>query len=258
MLQALGAVVAFFADALSYLVALVSVLAIDEDRPAPTLARRTFRADLADGFRAFGQYPFLVPIVSCVGISNAGNMMVRSLIFLLAYRSFDLGPSAVGWALAAGGLSGIAGATAAGTLGRRFGVGATLALATFIEGVAWCIVPLGLFGQPLVVLVAAAALSGFMTPVWNVNNVTLRQRAIPLELQARVVAVARAVGVGTIPLGTVIGGAIATQLAGAFGDRLGLAAAVFLGGLVAGSSVLPLLATGIARIRVPQDAAARA
>src|SRR5438067_3713159 len=195
VIEAVSAVFALVADACSYAFAFATVWAIRPARALSDGARRgSFFRDLAAGFGAFRTYSFLIPIVNCVGISNAGNMMVRSLLLLLAYRAFGLPPSAIGWILAASGLAGIAGATAAGRIGQRFGIGSALAIATFVEGSAWCIVPLGLFASPIVVLAAAAVISGFMTPVWNVNNVTLRQRAVPLALQARVVALARAVG----------------------------------------------------------------
>jgi MFS family permease len=207
--------------------------------------------------RAFRRFSFLVPIVTCVGISNAGNMMVRSLLLLLTYRAFALPPSAAGWVLAAGGLAGVAGAPLASKVGARVGLGAALVLSTFVEGAAWCLAPLGLLGHPQAVLIGAALISGVMTPIWNVNSVTLRQRAVPLELQTRVVALARAVGFGTIPVGTVVGGGAAALLINAGGTRIGLTAAVVIGGLVASSSAIPLLLGRIPAVRVP-DAQNRA
>jgi len=59
-----------------------------------------------------------------------------------------------------------------------------------------------------------------MTPIWNLNSVTLRQREVPIELQGR-------------------------------GTRRGLTAAVVIGGLVASSSAIPLLLGRIPALRLP-------
>jgi len=83
------------------------------------------------------------------------------------------------------------------------------------------------------------------------DSVTLRQRAVPLELQGRVVALARAVGFGSIPIGTVLGGVAAALLVNAYGTRTGLTAAVVIRGLVASSSAIPLLLGRIPALRLP-------
>src|SRR5207302_232193 len=99
------------------------------------------------------------------------------------------GPDGAGWILAVGGLASVIGAALAGRVSARLGVGLSLALATTVEGLAWAITPLGFLVTPLVVLGVASIVSGLMTPVWNVNVVTLRQRIVARDEQGRVGAV---------------------------------------------------------------------
>jgi MFS family permease len=46
--------------------------------------------------------------------------------------------------------------------------------------------------------------------VWNITTVSLRQRLIPDELLGRVNSVYRAIGWGTIPIGALVGGLVAS------------------------------------------------
>src|SRR5437868_5806633 len=89
-----------------------------------------------------------------------------------------VGPALAGWLIAAGGLASVIGATQARRITARLGLGPSLIVATTVEGLAWAIAPLGSVAPPVVVLGAAAVVSGAMTPVWNVNVVTLRQRIV--------------------------------------------------------------------------------
>src|SRR5439155_1754438 len=142
-----------------------------------------------------------VALAVCVVISNVGNMAVRTALLLVAYRVFALGPDGAGWILAVGGLASVIGATLAGRVSARLGVGPSLVLATTVEGLAWAIAPLGFLLTPLVVLGVASIVSGLMTPVWNVNVVTLRQRIVARDEQGRVVAVSRAFATAGVGMG---------------------------------------------------------
>src|SRR5204863_8212574 len=106
------------------------------------------------------------------------------------------------------------------------------------------------------VLAIAAGVSGFMTPVWNVNNVTLRQTLVRPDEQGRIVAVARAFGTAGIPIGTFAGGALAAVLTPALGTSAGLITAMVAGSVIAAGSVVPLLVAGIPQIRRWSDLAA--
>src|SRR5207248_9367202 len=105
------------------------------------------------------------------------------------------------------------GATLASRVSARLGVGPSLVLATTVEGLAWAVAPLGFVATPLVVLAVAAIVSGLMTPIWNVNVVTLRQRIVARHEQGRVVAVSRGFATAGVALGAFAGGSAASGLA---------------------------------------------
>ena len=248
----IGAVATIIGDAFSYLwsALMVSLITV-ADEPARTPRPNPVR-DILVSFVIWRRYPALIAIAACVVISNVGNMAVRTALLLVTYRAFGLGPVAAGWILGTGGLASVLGATLAGRASTKLGIGPSLVIATTIEGLAWAIAPLGVAGAPFVVLGVASALSGVMTPIWNVNVVTLRQRIVAGSEQGRVVAVSRAFATAGVAIGAVMGGALATILETALGERVGLVAAMTAGALVASLSAIPLIAGGVARMRALQ------
>jgi predicted MFS family arabinose efflux permease len=72
-------------------------------------------------------------------------------------------------------------------------------------------------GPPFVVagmLMFASLVGGFANPVYNINQVSLRQAITPDRLQGRMNASMRFIVWGTIPIGALIGGTL--------GDAVGL------------------------------------
>ena len=63
-------------------------------------------------------------------------------------------------------------------------------------------------------LMVAGFFGGVMTPVYNINQVSLRQAITPDRLQGRMNASMRFIVWGTIPIGSLMGGAL--------GDAIGL------------------------------------
>jgi hypothetical protein len=70
-------------------------------------------------------------------------------------------------------------------------------------------------------LFAASVVGSFCNPVYNINQVSLRQAITPDRVQGRMNATVRTVIWGTMPIGAFIGGAI--------GSTYGLLPAMYLG-----------------------------
>jgi hypothetical protein len=98
------------------------------------------------------------------------------------------------------------------------------------------------------------AVRGFASVAWNVMNVSLRQAVIPGGLQARVHSSIRVLSWGVVPVGSLLGGGLGTVLTGVGGTRVGLSLVIVVGGAIATSSVVFLLAARIDRIRTIHDA----
>lgn len=84
-------------------------------------------------------------------------------------------------------------------------------------------------------------LSGCSSVVYNVNQVSFRQAITPLEIQGRMNATMRFIVWGTLPLGSVIGGILATFLP--------IRTTILIGGLVASTAFLWVLASPVRSLR---------
>src|SRR5205085_1279884 len=110
------------------------------------------------------------------------------------------------------------------------GLGTTIIGAITVAGLANLLIPLA-SGTPLVItgmLMTAMFIGGAASPIYNINQVSLRQAITPDRLQGRMNASMRFLVWGTIPLGALLGGAL--------GQAFGLwptIAAMALGELVA-------------------------
>lgn len=105
------------------------------------------------------------------------------------------------------------GALLAGRVARRPGLGPTILLGTGLAA-AGVLIPLAggpallVFGQ----LIAARGLVGLGAVVVNIHRDSLRQSLIPADMQGRVSATMRFIEWGTLPVGAVLGGVLATQI----------------------------------------------
>ena len=94
------------------------------------------------------------------------------------------------------------------------------------------------------VLSALMACGGFLTTLWNVITVSMRQREVPAEVFGRVNSVYRMLGWGTRPLGALAGGFVA--------NAAGLWAPFIVGGILRGAFLLALLPALLAADRARQ------
>jgi len=107
-----------------------------------------------------------------------------------------------------------------------------------------------------VVLGALLAVNGFVTTLWNIVTVSLRQRVVPGELLGRVNSVYRLLAWGLIPLGSLAGGFVAHLLGlrAPYLTAAGLRAVALAVGLPA---LLGAVRAASVFSRAPRDAADR-
>jgi predicted MFS family arabinose efflux permease len=206
----------------------------------PAAPRRTrIRDDVVEGVRLVFCDRRLVAIAMCTATSNLGAFAFWSVGLVFAYRTLGLTPGQYGLIAAVGNLGLLAGAIAAAPVARRFGVGRSLFLAEMLLGAAMVATPLAALGMAGVVLAATQLVTNFQLPVYGVNQVALRQALTPREVQGRMNAIMRTVAVSTIPVGSLLGGALAS--AG------GPQTAMVVGGLIA--CLAPLWLLGLLSVR---------
>lgn len=202
----------FGIDAATYVLAVLLILPIrgqfNPTADVPKDERSSLYAEVRTGLRWLWRFPLMRSLAVALGLSNLGFMVAQALFVLYAQDELGIGERGYGFLLALMGigaiLGGLLGERIVGRVGSSFAIKGSLAI-----WVVTLLVP-GLF--PVTALVAiAAALESMAASVWSVVSVSLRQQIVPGDLLGRVNSVYRWLGWGTIPIGALIGGQVASQ-----------------------------------------------
>ena len=207
---ALGNIVPFLADALSYTASVVSLLFIkkqfQEERAIPT---RKLWTEIIEGTSWLWRHPilrFLALLNSVLNFCCIGYTLVV-LVFAQEQHASKI---AIGLIFAAGGLGSIVGALMIGPLTRRFSFEQRLIWATWIWVFTWlCFL---IAPNPLVLGIVTAA-SFVIVPIHSATVYNYRLTHVPDRLQGRVNSVYRIALFGSQMLGLLVTGLL-LQLVG--------------------------------------------
>jgi MFS family permease len=170
-----------------------------------------FRDDIAEGARFVWRHPVLRPLAIMLGMGNMAFTAFFSVFVLYVVAPGPMGLSEAGFGIltATIGVGSLLGTWLAVPAERRLGRVRTLVVSVVLS-TASLLVPI-LTTSPVLVG-ASLAVSGVSVVLWNVVTVSLRQRITPDRLLGRMNASYRLVGWGTMPLGALVGGALAEAL----------------------------------------------
>lgn len=167
--------------------------------------------ELKEGVAFVVRHPHLKWIAAATGCSNFFGMISMAIGLLYMQRVLDVSPFWAGAVLAGYGLGAIVGALTTTRFQRAVGVGAAIwipAVLFSVAGLAFPLAPHGTRGVP--VLLAGTLLAGFGGMAYNITQVSYRQAITPQRMQGRMNASMRWIVWGTMPIGSILGGAIAT------------------------------------------------
>jgi MFS family permease len=209
----IGAAVPILFDAGTFAVsaALIASLGglVATRRPSGTTVRRRMRTEIAEGLRWLRDHRLLRSLAVLLGAMNFTSTMLFAVFPLYAVGDGSaLGLSGFGFGvlLTTTAVGSTLGSLLSPWLVRRFGRGPML-WSTLLTSVA---VPLAIAATSDAVVVGTAfAVFGVGIVLWNVITVSLRQTIIPDHLLGRVNSVYRFLGWGSMPLGSLAGGAAA-------------------------------------------------
>jgi len=237
LIQLLTAPYAIFADALTFIASggFSAAIKTRESRPVHPAgeARPRLWPELKEGLGYVLRHRYLRPQAMCTSTSNFFGSMGFAILLVYAARVWHMSAGVVGIGLGLGSTGWLLGAIVVGRLQHRFGVGPTTVAAAALFGPPWLLVPFAPKSFPLPFLVAAMVLGGLAGVVYNIIQVSLRQAITPERLQGRMNAVMRFIVWGALPLGSLIGGALASSI--------GLRATLIVSGVGSAFAVLPII-----------------
>ena len=214
LVQLVGAPLAIAADALSYVFSASSLALIraPEPPPIPVEQRRGMRQQVSEGLAHVLRHPLLGPIMACGTVHNFFSRMIDALFVLFAVTVAGLDPITLGIVFACAGPGAMVGALLSNRLPARLGLGRTLVAAQVITGVSRLLVPFAVGSAAFagIVLGLSTFLLGAARPIFNVNQLSLRQAITPDRLHGRVNATMRFVMWGVTPIGALVGGVAAS------------------------------------------------
>jgi MFS family permease len=254
VINALKAPAAIAGDAVSFVGSALFIFSIrkSERPPQRDHASPRLRAELREGLRYVFTHPFLKNIAACTALFNFFGNLGFAILLVFARRELDLSPLVIGLALTLSNLGPMLAAFNAHRISSRLGVGRTIILSSVIGGPMFLVVPFAPHGNAaLALLVPAFVIGGATNVIYNVTQVSLRQAITPERIQGRMNSVMRFIVWGTIPLGSFLGGVLAS--------RIGVKETLIVGGA---GACLPFLAVlfspvrGIRSMPEPVDEAA--
>lgn len=245
LIQLLSAPVAIAADALSYAASALFILSIrpdSVDHPSAGGERRRMGQQLVEGLRFILGHRLLRPVAICTAMSNlAFGGAIMSVILIYATRVLQLRPAQIGVVFVIGNAGALLAAFLAGAAGSRLASGRVIVGASALAGLGALLLPMATTATALPVLSAGMVVVALGSIMYNITQVSLRQTLTPERLLGRVNATMRSIVWGAIPVGSTLGGLLASTI--------GIRPTLWLAAAASIAAFLPLLLSPVVRLR---------
>jgi hypothetical protein len=191
----IGASKAVAVDAGSFLLSALSLILIrtPEAKPDGRAAHVSFRAAMGEGLRFVLGHPILRRIMLCTATANLFGSLYQAIEVVFLVRTLHASPTA-------------------GAVARRVGTARVIWLAMVAPAPLYVLIPLSTPGWGVLMFATGNSAFSFGALLYNTAQLSYRQRICPPELLGRMNASVRWIVWGTLPLGSLLGGALGTWL----------------------------------------------
>lgn len=229
---------------IGYLVSLVALSGITVPEVVVEPAtHRPLRAEIAEGLRFVLHERLLRRITMMTGAANLFGTITATLYPIFVLRTLGLPAWEFAVVGAAGSIGGVVGAVATARAVRLLGEGRVLVAAILVSALSQLLIPLAAIARPgaAAILVALWFLEAFGVVIYNVSQVSFRQRICPPRLLGRMNASIRFIVWGLMPIGALIGGFL--------GSTLGVVPTMWIAGALMVGSVSIVVFSPLSRMR---------
>lgn len=210
-----AAPIAILATVGTYVASMVALLLTrDHEQPRAADDRAPILREIGEGMRWVFGNPLLRRIVTTTGIFNFSSTLSMTLLPIFLLRELGLTPAAMGVIFSLGAVGGLAGAIATPHIVRAIGEARAIPVSAIAFGVVACFLPLAATFPTVAfpLLVAQGFVASFTVLLYNITQVTFRQRITPPRLLGRMNASIRFCVWGVMPLAALAAGGLGTWL----------------------------------------------
>lgn len=197
--------------------------------------------DIKEGLAFVVGHPLLRRIVACTGLSNLASSAVFALFVLYAIRTLGFSETTLGLVMSVGAVGGLTGAVTSDRFTRWVGEGRAIPVGALVGGIGIVTIPLASVLPALPTLMVGQFLTSWAVVVYNIAQVSFRQRLCPKPLLGRMNASIRFLVWGPMPIGAFLGGL--------FGRELGLLPTIWMFCGLSILSALPVVVSPLIGMR---------
>ena len=209
--KAIGAAKAFAVEAGGFLCSALLIFSIKTPEAPLHSVEQNFARELKEGARIVFNNRLLRSITACTAILNFGSGIYFAVVYLFMYDQLNLSIGTVGIIFSVAAVGFLVGALSAPRIAQILGLGPALAVSIVFQGAWLALVPFAVYGAAVPLVALFLMLSNIGIPIYNINQVSLRQAVTPDEIQGRMNATVRVIIRGAIPIGYFVGGILGTQ-----------------------------------------------
>jgi len=213
LIKVLGAPLMFVFDAVSFVASALFIGRIRHEEPVHDRStRRPLRVEIGEGLSFVFRHPLLRRIVACTGTSNFFSTVSATMLVLFMVRELGFDETQIGLTFSAGAVGGLLGAATTTRFAKYFGDGRSIVLGAGLIIPYAALVPLSALGVPLLLMPLSVFGISYAVVLYNIVQLSFRQRLCPIPLLGRMNASIRFLVYGTMPLGGLAGGALGAWL----------------------------------------------
>ena len=204
-------------DSVSYLVSALTLGMIkDTETPKPKADRKPLHVEIREGLRFVIRQPLIRRISLTTSVNNLFTSLMYSIFALvfLGSQYLNFGAAAFGLLGTFAAIGALLGALATTKLIKWVGEGTLISVSAVVSGLNVLLVPIAVTMHneaTLPLLLLMDFINGFAVLAYNITQVSARQRLCPPELLGRMNASIRFFVWGVMPIGGLIGGAVAAN-----------------------------------------------
>ncbi|MET0997581.1 MAG: MFS transporter [Marmoricola sp.] len=242
LIKVLGAPLTILFDAVSFMGSALFIRRIRHvDTPPPREDRRPLHIEIREGLAFVLSHPLLWRITACTSLSNFFSSVSGAMLVLFALR-IGLDEGQLGLGFGVGAVGGLLGALVATKVTAWVGEGRVIPLSSLVlMPAAFLMAIAGTVIDPMAAIIGYMLLKSFGVVLYNVTQVSFRQRLCPRPMLGRMNASIRFLVWGVMPIGSFVGGVI--------GHNYGLRAVFWVEAVGVIVAALPVLVSPLITMR---------